>query len=134
MIEWEKFEKNGAEGIYSRDFNWPGIDRHYFKKIKEFMVKPDGVFPNHVDEYDHLILVESGSGILCLDGEGQELRTGYIIAVRAGQIHGYSNVSDSEDLMLIVFNTRPRQPHIRRKPEIKSIERLFEYGHAQRSI
>jgi len=104
MSKWEVFNKNGAKGIYSRDLNWPDIVYGNFDKIKEFKVKPNGIFPDHIDGYHHLILVKSGKGIFRLEKENYEMKG--VIAVIAGQMHGYRNESN-EDLILLVCNTKP---------------------------
>ncbi len=103
MPEWEKFEKNDAKSIYSRNFDWPDIAYRDFDKIKEFKVKPGGVFLDHVDKYHHLIIVESGEGVFRLDEEEYQMKN--VIAVKAGEMHGYRNDSN-KDLMLIVCNTK----------------------------
>ena len=92
-------------GIYSKGFNWPDIV-YGFNEIKLFKVEPGSVFPDHVNEYHHLMIVESGEGIFRLGGKKYQMKIGHVIAVVAGEMHGYKNVG-KEDLKLIVCNTKP---------------------------
>jgi mannose-6-phosphate isomerase-like protein (cupin superfamily) len=70
-------------------------------------VEPGGGFAPHVDAYDHLMYIVSGSGIAVAGGVDYQLEPGLMLEIEAGEEHCYRNTG-SDVMELISLNIPAR--------------------------
>lgn len=66
-------------------------------------ISHDGVFKEHVDNYDHKFLLLDGELIFKIDGEQVKLHQGSTLFIKSGVKHSYKNKS-LEQARLITMN------------------------------
>lgn len=60
--------------------------------MRHFTLLPGGYSPKHIHNYEHLVKVECGKGIVInKEGEKIELSKGNSVFVQAGEIHQFQN-------------------------------------------
>jgi len=99
-VPWEPFGGQ-IQGIFRKNLSMRVFPSGF--KASLTLAKPGGTFPDHVDPYTHLFYILEGEGEAVVDGRTVPLTRGIALTVRAGQTHGYRNVSGG-DLFLITLN------------------------------
>ena len=61
-------------------------------------------------EHDQFLRIESGSGVVILDGEKTDLADGSAVVIPAGVEHNVVNTSDDEPLRLYTLYSPPEHP------------------------
>ena len=77
-------------------------------------------------EHDQFLRIESGAGVVILDGEKMDLVDGSAVVIPAGVEHNVVNTSDDEPLRLYTLYSPPEHPHgtvHRTKKEARAAER-----------
>jgi len=64
--------------------------------MRLFTVKPGGHSPLHTHDYEHLVKVESGKGIIVFSGGEREINVGDFVYVEPNEIHQFKNPFDEE--------------------------------------
>jgi quercetin dioxygenase-like cupin family protein len=59
--------------------------------MRRFLVEPGGCTPRHQHDYEHEVLVLSGSGMVFGNGREQSLRAGDALYVPANELHQFRN-------------------------------------------
>ena len=72
-------------------------------KILLTKVEPGGEFPEHIDNYHHVMYFIKGEGKAILDRKSIEIRPNLLLEIPAGTNHGYKNTG-GDDLILITVN------------------------------
>lgn len=100
-VDWAKFEKGNAKGIYVKDLDPTGfIEKLTIKLMK---VEPGGESPPHVDPYSHLFYLFKGTAEGLLGENVYRMEVGHVTFVKAGVRHGYRNMGE-ENLYLLTLN------------------------------
>lgn len=72
-------------------------------KVVHTLVEPGGGFSPHRDDYAHVFIILSGTGIVGIGEERFDVQAETVVQVSAGEEHFYQNTGD-EDLVLLSMN------------------------------
>jgi len=64
--------------------------------MRLFTVAPRGHSPLHTHDYEHLVKVEKGRGIVIHESEEKEIMTGDVVYVKPNEKHQFRNPFDEE--------------------------------------
>jgi len=108
--------KNPQEVPYEDTSAYQGVKKQIYLGPKDgsdeiimryFTVEPGGATPYHKHDFQHLVKVESGKGIVIdKDGIAHKISTGDLIYVKDDEIHGFKNVSNEPFSILCIVPAR----------------------------
>ena len=102
-IEWEDVDMEGAEKVKMRILIG---EKEGSKNIimRHFRVAPGGHTPHHQHDFEHVIKIEKGKGILLdLDGVQHEVEAGMSAFIPANEMHQFQNPSDEDFEFLCII-------------------------------
>lgn len=100
-IEAQPVTMSGAQGVAMRVLVGKADNAPNFA-MRQFEVEPGGHTPLHQHNYEHEVLIQSGSGVIC-EGNAQNTKpiaAGDVLFIPANEVHQFQNTG-SEHLKFI---------------------------------
>lgn len=102
---WNQVERRGADRVTSHILL--PVDRGGRTRLSLTRVRAGGVFGPHIDDYEHVFCVYSGSGEAMVGKLRREITLGDVIVTDIREPHGLWAGPD-EDLVLVTANVYPQ--------------------------
>jgi quercetin dioxygenase-like cupin family protein len=91
----QKFDGDVVKGVTGRVLIGKKDGAPHFC-MRVFTITPGGFTPRHAHEWEHEILIHSGSGQVLQDGAWKDVSSGSVIFIPGNEEHQFRNNSNSE--------------------------------------
>jgi len=100
-VEKEAVDMEGAEGVSVR---WVINEADGAKNfaMRVFDVEANGQTPYHNHDWEHEVFILSGSGVVCAEGQDEQLVPGDVVFVPGGEKHNFQAGSQGLTFICLV--------------------------------